>query len=125
MNSRATGPAPADTKKHLLVVDDESQLLLALRINLSARGYDVAVASDPVVPVGHHLVDLAAHSVTRAPDAPRDVPETVRLTRTEWAVLETLLRNPGRLVSSKQLLAQVWGTENEPEGSYLRFYLSR
>ncbi|MBW8807169.1 MAG: response regulator, partial [Catenulisporales bacterium] len=32
--------------KRVLVIDDESQLLLALRINLSARGYDVAVAAD-------------------------------------------------------------------------------
>jgi two-component system KDP operon response regulator KdpE len=204
--------------KRVLVVDDESQLLLALRINLTSRGYDVAVAVDgaaglssaarrppdlvvldlglpdldgvqvitglrgwstvpilvlsgrteawdkvealdagaddfvtkpfsmdelaarirallrrsepgdpaaPVVPVGYYLVDLAAHTVRRAPDAPPETPETVRLTRTEWAVLETLLRHPGRLVSSKQLLAQVWGPEHEPESSYLRFYLSR
>ncbi|MEY9893804.1 two-component system KDP operon response regulator KdpE [Catenulispora sp. MAP12-49] len=204
--------------KRLLVVDDEAQLLLAVRINLSARGYDVAVAADgtaglaaaarrppdlvvldlglpdmdgvrvinglrgwttvpilvlsgrteswdkvealdagaddfvtkpfdmdelaarvrsllrrsepenttgPVIQVGHHLVDLAARTVKRAPGAPEDVPEAVRLTRTEWAVLEVLLRHSGRLVSSKQLLAHVWGTEHEPEGSYLRFYLAR
>jgi two-component system, OmpR family, KDP operon response regulator KdpE len=204
--------------KRLLVVDDEAQLLLAVRINLSARGYDVAVAADgtaglaaaarrppdlvvldlglpdmdgvrvinglrgwttvpilvlsgrteswdkvealdagaddfvtkpfdmdelaarvrsllrrsepenttgPVLQVGHHLVDLAARTVKRAPGAPEDVPEAVRLTRTEWAVLEILLRHSGRLVSSKQLLAHVWGTEHEPEGSYLRFYLAR
>jgi len=204
--------------KRVLVIDDESQLLLALRINLSGRGYEVTIAPDataglaaatrqapdlvvldlglpdldgvrvinglrawstmpilvlsgrtepwdkvealdagaddfvtkpfsmdelaarirslirraepenssgPVIAVGHHLVDLTARTVLRAPDAPEDAPESVRLTRTEWAVLETLLRHPGRLVSSKQLLAHVWGPEHEPEGSYLRFYIAR
>jgi two-component system, OmpR family, KDP operon response regulator KdpE len=98
---------------------------LAARVRSLLRRAEPENATGPVVAVGNHLVDLAARTVKRAPEAPSDVPESVRLTRTEWAVLEVLLRHPGRLVSGKQLLAHVWGTEHEPESSYLRFYLAR
>jgi two-component system KDP operon response regulator KdpE len=98
---------------------------LAARVRSLLRRSEPENVTGPVIPVGHHLVDLAARTVKRAPGAPVEAPESVRLTRTEWAVLEILLRHPGRLVSGKQLLAHVWGTEHEPEGSYLRFYLAR
>jgi two-component system KDP operon response regulator KdpE len=82
-------------------------------------------ADEPVVLIGHFSVDLAAKTVTRRPDAPSDAAEAVHLTKTEWAVLEVLVRNPGRLVSGKQLLQQVWGPAYESETNYLRFYLAK
>lgn len=82
-------------------------------------------AATPGVAVGHFRVDLAARTVSRSPGAPDDVPERIRLTKTEWAVLELLLRNPGRLVSSRQILQQVWGPTYESETGYLRFYLAK
>jgi two-component system KDP operon response regulator KdpE len=194
----------------VLVVDDDTELLRALRINLRARGYDVVTATDgggalhrasetlpdlvvldlglpdmdgvqviqglrgwstapivvlsarqdqrdkvtaldagaddyltkpfgmdelmarlraaarraqpaddaPVVRTGDFTVDLAAKKVVR-----EDV--EVRLTPTEWQVLETLVRSPGKLVSQRQLLAEVWGPAYEKETNYLRVYLAQ
>jgi two-component system KDP operon response regulator KdpE len=191
----------------VLVVDDEPQLLRALRINLRARGYEVDVAADgttalrragswrpdlvvldlglpdldgvevihglrgwtgvpiivlsgraggsdkvealeagaddyvtkpfdieelvariravsrrvpatePVTPVevGEHTVDLAAKTVTGG----------VRLTPTEWRLLDVLLRNPGKLVAQQQLLTTVWGPAYTSETHYLRQYMAQ
>ena len=63
-------------------------------------------------------VDLAAKRVTRHG-------EPVHLTPTEWQLLETLVRNPGRLVSQRQLLQTVWGPQYERETNYLRVYLAQ
>lgn len=49
----------------------------------------------------------------------------VHLTPTEWGLLEVLVRNPGRLVSQRQLLQQVWGPQYETETNYLRVYLAQ
>ncbi|MCT9932154.1 response regulator [Planotetraspora sp. A-T 1434] len=190
----------------ILVVDDEPQILRALRINLAARHYEVAVAADggaalrqaadwqpdlimldlglpdidgvdvihgvrgwssiPIivlsgrasnqdkidaldagaddyvtkpfgidellarvravtrraavqdeelaqVQVGEHVVDLSRKTVSSG----------VRLTPTEWHILEILLRNPGKLVSQRQLLAEVWGAKFVKETHYLRQYM--
>ena len=63
-------------------------------------------------------VDLAAKRVVR--DG-----EVVRLTPTEWSLLEILVRHRGRLVSQRQLLRAVWGPEYERETHYLRVYLGQ
>ncbi|SCL22002.1 two-component system, OmpR family, KDP operon response regulator KdpE [Micromonospora nigra] len=197
----------------ILVVDDEPQILRALRINLRARGYDIDVAAtgttalkaaashppdlvvldlglpdldgvdvirglrgwttvpiivlsgragsddkvtaldagaddyvtkpfgvdellarvravtrrhttgtDPTSPtarLGRHTVDLAAHTVTH------DDGTAIKLTPTQWSVLETLLRNPGKLISQRQLLRDVWGPGYETETGYLRQYMAQ
>jgi two-component system KDP operon response regulator KdpE len=196
----------------VLVVDDEPQILRALRINLRARRYDVEVASDgagalrlaashhpdlvvldlglpdmdgvevirglrgwtnvpiivlsgragsqdkvaaldagaddyvtkpfgvdellarvravsrrtagageevPAVGVGRYTVDLAARAV-RGDDG-----REVRLTPTEWHLLEILIRHPGRLVSQRQLLHDVWGPQYQSETNYLRQYMAQ
>ncbi|MFC4050488.1 response regulator [Actinomadura syzygii] len=191
----------------VLVVDDEPQLLRALRINLRARGYDVDVAADgtaalrqagatppdlvvldlglPDIPgvdvihglrgwtrvpiivlsgragsqdkvealeagaddyvtkpfdieelvariravarrvsvagevaradVGEHVVDLVGKTVSGG----------VRLTPTEWRLLEILVRNPGKLISQRQLLTSVWGPSYQRETHYLRQYMAQ
>jgi two-component system KDP operon response regulator KdpE len=48
----------------------------------------------------------------------------IHLTPTEWAIVETLARNPGRLVTQRQLLQQVWGPRYEHETNYLRVHLA-
>ncbi len=63
-------------------------------------------------------IDLAAKRVTR------DGSE-VRLTPTEWQIVELLARNPGKLVSQRQLLQEVWGPQYERETNYLRVYLAQ
>ena len=49
----------------------------------------------------------------------------VRLTPTEWQMLELLVRHRGRLVSQTQLLRDVWGPEYKNETHYLRVYMSQ
>ncbi|MGW8557705.1 response regulator [Streptomyces tubercidicus] len=63
-------------------------------------------------------VDLAAKKVNRGG---RDI----RLTPTEWHLLEVLVRNAGRLVSQKQLLQEVWGPSYGTETNYLRVYMAQ
>ena len=193
----------------VLVVDDDHQLLRALRITLSARGYDVTTATDGATaltaasrtPPDLIILDLglpdldgvavveglrgwctapiiilsARHNEPAKVDAldagaddyvtkpfgmdellarmraalRRAAPYTgyavvttdaftiditnkrltthageVRLTPTEWHLLEILIREPGRLVTQRQLLQQVWGPAYETETNYLRVHLA-
>src|SRR5262245_43350730 len=194
----------------VLVVDDDVQLLRALRITLSAHGYQVATAPDGTsalaiagrTPPDLVILDLglpdldgvavieglrgwcpapiivlsARHAEPAKVDAldagaddyvtkpfgmgellarmraalRRAVPSTVesvvttkaftvdiankrvttaggdelRLTPTEWHLLEVLVRDPGRLVTQRQLLQQVWGPAYETETNYLRVHLA-
>ena len=77
-----------------------------------------------VYSIGSCEVDLASHTVLRMS---RDggEPEHVHLTRTEWRMLDVLLRSPGQLVSSSRLLTEVWGPEAENSTHYLRFHMAR
>jgi two-component system KDP operon response regulator KdpE len=192
----------------ILVVDDEPQILRTLRINLTARDYEVAVAADggqalrqaadwhpdlvvldlglpdldgvevihglrgwtriPIVvlsgragsqdkiealdagaddyvtkpfsigellariravsrrsaahdaelthiEIGDHTVDLTSKSISHG----------VRLTPTEWHILEILLRNPGKLIPQRYLLSEVWGSNYVTETHYLRQYMAQ
>ncbi|WP_262287432.1 response regulator [Micromonospora sp. MA102] len=69
--------------------------------------------------IGRHTVDLADRVVTR------DDGVEVKLTPTQWAMLEKLLRHPGKLVSQRQLLHEVWGPEYHNETNYLRQYMAQ
>ncbi len=71
-----------------------------------------------VVTTADFTIDLAAHRVVRAE-------ETVRLTPTEWSLLELLVRHAGKLVQQKKLLTEVWGPAYEHETHYLRVYLAQ
>ncbi|WP_327638551.1 response regulator [Kribbella sp. NBC_00482] len=73
----------------------------------------------PVVTVGGAVVDLAAKRVTL------ETGEDIRLTPTEWHLLEVLLRNPGKLMSQRQLLTEVWGPGYESASGNLRFYMGQ
>ena len=194
----------------VLVVDDEPQILRALGINLSARGYDVDLAPDGEraldMAARHHpdvvVLDLglpgidgvdvirgirgwsqvpivvlsvrdAEHDKVAALDAGADdyvtkpfgmdellarlraalrrtAPaeeealvetddftidlaakkvrrdgEEVRLTPTEWHLVEVLVRNRGRLVAQTQLLQEVWGPQYHDETNYLRVFMAQ
>jgi two-component system, OmpR family, KDP operon response regulator KdpE len=73
----------------------------------------------PVITTPDFTVDLAAKQVTRSDS------DTVRLTPTEWQILEILVRNSGKLVTQRQLLQEVWGPAYETEGNYLRVYMAQ
>jgi two-component system, OmpR family, KDP operon response regulator KdpE len=98
---------------------------LLARLRSALRRTDVATAP-PSFRIGSYEIDLAAHTIMahegggEAPAMPR-----VRLTPTEWGILEILLRNAGKLVTSRQLLREVWGPRYQRETHYLRFYLAR
>ena len=76
---------------------------------------------EPVVTTPDFTVDLAAKRVRRDSDGGGDV----RLTPTEWQLLEILVRNRGRLVTQRQLLQEVWGPAYESESNYLRVYVAQ
>lgn len=77
---------------------------------------------NPIVTFGPATVDLAARRVTFTDDASE---VEVRLTRTEWHLLEVMLRNPGKLLSQRQLLTEVWGPGYENAGGNLRVYMAQ
>jgi len=98
-----------------------AELLARLRAVLrrdEAEGYDRPRQAT----VGRWLVDLTAHQVRRA-SAGKE--ETLRLTPTEWGILELLLNRPGQLVGSAQLLTAVWGPGFQQRTNYLRFHMAR
>ena len=97
---------------------------LLARIRALIRRVEADATPAPATIVGRHVVDLAAKTVTPAPDA-AGAAEPIRLTKTEWAMLEILLRNPGRLVSGRQILLEIWGPAYENQTNYLRFYMGR
>ena len=72
----------------------------------------------PSVETPDFTVDLAAKTA-HGPEG------QVQLTPTEWAVLEVLVRNEGKLVSQRQLLQEVWGPAYETETNYLRVYVAQ
>ena len=72
----------------------------------------------PVIQVGGAAVDLAARRVTVAGI-------DVRLTPTEWHLLEVLVRHPGKLLSQRQLLTEVWGPGYETAQGNLRLYMAQ
>jgi len=73
----------------------------------------------PQVKLGDLVVDLAARRVEGGPDG------DIRLTPTEWHLLEVLLRNPGKLLSQQQLLTEVWGPGYASATGNLRLYMAQ
>jgi len=72
----------------------------------------------PVITTATFTIDLAVKRVTRGDNE-------VRLTPTEWHLLEVLTRHPGSLVTGKQLLQEVWGPTYGAETNYLRVYMAQ
>lgn len=78
--------------------------------------------AQPSMRFGDVTVDLAARSVIKEGPAGR---RQVRLTPTEWQVIDLLIRNAGKLVTRQTLLTNVWGTEHVEDTGYLRLYISQ
>jgi len=91
------------------------ELLARLRASLR-RG--APSAEEALVETADFAVDLVAKEVTTSAGS-------VRLTPTEWQIVEILVRNAGRLVTQRQLLQEVWGPQYETETNYLRVYLAQ
>jgi two-component system KDP operon response regulator KdpE len=97
---------------------DMNELLARVRAAARRGSLSGADTAPQVVDVGGFSVDLAAGRVLRDGQA-------VRLTPTEYHLLEVLVRNAGRLVPQQQLLREVWGTGYEKETHYLRVYVAQ
>ena len=90
---------------------------LLARLRAAVRRGDPA--GEPlVVEAGDLLIDVAAKRVQRAG-------EDVRLTPTEWSLLEVLVRRRGQLVTHRELLQAVWGPAYHTESNYLRVYAAQ
>jgi two-component system KDP operon response regulator KdpE len=89
-----------------------ARLRAALRRAAPAEEEAVVVTPD-------FTIDLAAKRVTDAGGA------EIRLTPTEWHIVEVLVRHAGKLVAQKQLLQEVWGPDYETETNYLRVFMAQ
>jgi two-component system KDP operon response regulator KdpE len=88
------------------------ELLARIRSAARRAGSDL-----PVLETVALRIDVGARRLTR--DG-----EVVRLTPTEWGLLEALVRVPGRLVAQRDLLHEVWGPAYERETNYLRVHVA-
>ncbi|MFC9689104.1 response regulator [Kribbella sp. NPDC056951] len=92
------------------------ELLARLRAVLRRSS---ATPDEPVIYFGSTKVDLAAKRVILESGA------DIRLTPTEWHLLEVFVRHPGKLQSQHQLLTEVWGPGYETATGNLRFYMGQ
>lgn len=82
----------------------------------------VSPDDEPIVTFGAISVDFSAKQVTRRLGKKT---ENVRLTPTEWRILELLIHNPDRLVTRESLLSQIWGPHHTKDTGYLRLYFAQ
>jgi two-component system KDP operon response regulator KdpE len=116
------------------------ELLARMRAAVRRTG---AAEDLPRIQLGQLVVDLAAKRVTRQAPVPTGSggltggsrpaeadgsaakSDDIRLTPTEWHLLEVLLRNPGKLLSRNQLLTEVWGPGYADAAGNLRLYMAQ
>ena len=92
-----------------------AELLARLRAAIRrARPSD----EQPAVGTADFVIDLAAKRVTTSDS------DEVRLTPTEWGIVEALVRGDGRLVTQQELLRNVWGPQYRNETNYLRVHMA-
>ncbi|MEU4872064.1 response regulator [Streptomyces sp. NPDC021608] len=97
---------------------DMNELLARLRAAVR-RTDDTPLAPETTfVETADFSIDLLAKKLVRGG---RDV----RLTPTEWHLLEILVTNPGRLITQKHLLREVWGASQSSKTNYLRVYMAQ
>jgi two-component system KDP operon response regulator KdpE len=91
---------------------------LLARLRAATRRASVG-GDEPVIPTAAFSVDLARRRVVLPSGA------DVRLTPTEWRILEVLARNAGRIVGHRELLRAVRGPNLDTDAHYLRVYLAQ
>jgi two-component system KDP operon response regulator KdpE len=92
---------------------------LLARLRALGRRRVVASEETPSIAIGPLLVDLVAKQVTST-EGP-----AIRLTPTEWRLLEVLVTNPDRLMTREMLLTEVWGPTHGNDSGYLRLYMAQ
>jgi two-component system, OmpR family, KDP operon response regulator KdpE len=91
------------------------ELLARIRAVTRRRG---AADVPTTVHIGRYVIDLSARTAVDGDGTP------AHLTRTEWQLLDVLARNPGKLVSQRQLLQEVWGPTYGDQTQNLRQYMA-
>ncbi|MFG2981778.1 response regulator [Streptomyces sp. NPDC048258] len=95
---------------------------LLARLRAATRRQETPAASladeTSVVTTDEFTVDLVAKKARRGD-------RTVRLTPTEWHLLEILITHPGRLITQARLLLEVWGPTYGENTNYLRVYMAQ
>ncbi|MFD8779929.1 response regulator [Streptomyces sp. NPDC059916] len=93
---------------------------LLARLRAAVRRTEAAPLAPDIVFVttDEFTIDLLAKKVSRGG-------HDVRLTPTEWHLLEILVTNPGRLITQKHLLQEVWGVSQSSKTNYLRVYMAQ
>ena len=94
------------------------ELLARIRASVRRGTAAVTAGTDPAITTPDFTIDLDAHRVDRKG-------RTVRLTPTEWSLLEMLVRQSGKLVTQKQILTDIWGPASVEQTHYLRVYLAQ
>lgn len=89
---------------------------LHARIRVALRHAGTSLDSRQAMTLGDVSIDLLARSVSRAG-------QPIKLTATQWRLLEVLARHAGRVVTGRQLLREVWGPGHGEQGHYLRIYV--
>ncbi len=95
------------------------ELLARLRAALRRAHPSEEAAVAPVVETPDFRIDFVTKRITDAAGV------EVRLTPTEWHLVELLVRNPGRLISQRQLLEEVWGPTYVDQTNYLRQFVGK
>jgi len=89
---------------------------LLARVRAALRRHARGASETPIVALGDVTVDLASRRVTRAG-------EDVHLTQIEFRLLAALLAHPGKVLTHRHLLREVWGPAYVEHNHYLRIYM--
>jgi two-component system KDP operon response regulator KdpE len=92
------------------------ELLARIRVALRHASLGPGDVPEPVFEVGELKVDLTQRQVFRAG-------QEIHLTPTEYKLLATLVRHVGKLLTHRQLLQEVWGSNFVTQNHYLRIYM--
>ncbi len=92
-----------------------NELLARMR---AAGRRNAPAEEEAVIETDDFTIDLTSKRVTTPTDE-------VKLTPTEWHLVEVLVRNAGRLVTQRQLLQEVWGPEYRDRDQYLRVHMAQ
>ncbi|MEU6377415.1 response regulator [Streptomyces sp. NPDC046909] len=94
------------------------ELMARLRAAVRRTEESPLAAGTMFVETADFTIDLRAKKVVRGA-------HDVRLTPTEWHLLEILVTHPGRLITQRFLLQEVWGVSRRDKTNYLRVYMAQ
>ncbi|MGJ3190479.1 response regulator [Paenarthrobacter sp. FR1] len=91
---------------------------LLARLRAILRRTTESTEETTMIETSSFTADLAKRQITRSG-------QDVRLTPTEWSILDIMVRHPDKLITQQQLLSEVWGPAYAKEANYLRVYMAQ